>query len=62
LPCGGLLVLLRVGGEQHLPLLVHWRLPVQVGARLKQYADIGLLMMVLLLPLMPLLHWWRCGC
>jgi hypothetical protein len=32
--CGGLLLLLLVGGELHPPLLVRGRLPVLVGARL----------------------------
>jgi lipopolysaccharide export LptBFGC system permease protein LptF len=30
--CGGLLVMLMVGGELHMPLLLRERLPVFVGA------------------------------
>jgi hypothetical protein len=30
--CGGLLVMLLVGGELHMPLLLRERLPVLVGA------------------------------
>jgi hypothetical protein len=59
--CGGLLVLLLVGGEPHLPLLVRGRLPVLVGARLllqvllQKQADIGLLFVVLPLRLLLLM-------
>jgi hypothetical protein len=57
--CGGLLVLMHLGGELHLPLLVRGRLPVLVGARLlplllQKQADIGLLRVVLLMPMMLL--------
>jgi hypothetical protein len=59
--CGGLLVLLLVGGELHLPvlpLLVRGRLPMLVGARLLllllQHLDIGLLLLGLPLPLLLL--------
>jgi hypothetical protein len=67
--CGGLLVLLLVGGERHLPVLVLGRLPVLVGGwlllSLQKRAGIGLLhvaaatttttvaALLLLLPLLP---------
>jgi hypothetical protein len=34
LPCGGLLVLLVVGGELLVPVFVRVRMPVPIGARL----------------------------
>jgi hypothetical protein len=50
--CGGLLVLVLVGGELHMPLLVGERLPVLVGVRppllLMQLVDISLLVVGLL--------------
>jgi hypothetical protein len=56
LMCGGVLVLLFVGGELHMPLLVHGRLPMLVGARLLmlllQLVGIGLLLVGLPLPLL----------
>jgi hypothetical protein len=55
--CGGLILLLLVGGELHLPFLVCGRPPVLVGARwpllqLQKQAGIWLLLVVLLLLLL----------
>jgi hypothetical protein len=48
-----------MGGELHMPLMVCGRLPVLVGAQLMfllmQQADIGLLLLGLLFPLLLLL-------